>query len=141
LHPAFYDFQEEWNMFTKKLLASVLFATTAIGTVAMPLPSVAAVDVYVNRAPPPPRSERVPAARRGYVWAPGYWNWRGNRHVWVAGSWARERPGYAYRPHQWVERDGRWNLQRGGWDRGNRDSDRDGVPDRRDSRPNNPNRQ
>jgi hypothetical protein len=128
-------------MFTKKLLVSALFVATAIGTVAMPLPSVAAVDVYVNTAPPPPRNERVPAARRGYAWSPGYWNWRGKRHVWVAGSWVRERPGYAYQPHQWVERDGRWNLERGRWNRGGRDSDRDGVPDRRDSRPNNPNRQ
>jgi hypothetical protein len=125
-------------MFKKKLLVSALLAATVIGTVAMPLPSVAAVDVYVNTAPPPPRSERIPAARRGYVWTPGYWNWNGRRYVWVAGSWARERRGYAYRPHEWVERDGRWTLRRGGWDR--RDSDRDGVPNRSDSRPYDPNR-
>ena len=130
-------------MFTKKVLASALFVATAIGTVAMPLPSQAArrVDVYVNTAPPAPRDERMPGARRGYVWAPGYWNWRGNRHVWTRGSWVRERPGYAYRPHNWVERDGRWHLERGRWDRGRgRDRDGDGVPDRRDAHPNNPNR-
>jgi len=104
-------------MFTKKLLVSALLAATMIVPMAMPLPSVAAVDVYVNTAPPPPREERVREGRRGYVWAPGYWNWRGNRHVWVAGHWVRERRGYEWRPHRWVERDGRWRLERGGWDR------------------------
>ena len=118
----------------------MLIAAGTIGALATPLPSaVAAVrEIIVERAPPPLREERVPGARRGYVWAPGYWDWRGNRHVWVRGSWARERRGYAYRPHEWVERDGRWSLQRGGWDR--RDSDGDGVPNSRDRAPNNPNR-
>ena len=125
-------------MFTKKLLVSALLAATTIGPMALPLPSAAAVDVYVNTAPPPPREERVREARRGYVWAPGYWNWNGRRHVWVAGHWVRERPGYAWRPHEWVERDGRWRLERGRWDR--RDSDRDGVPNRRDRYPYDPNR-
>ena len=82
----------------------------------------------------------VPAPRRGYVWAPGYWDWRGSRHIWVGGRWVREREGYAYHPHRWVEHDGRWRLERGRWDRAHRDSDGDGVPDRFDRRPNNPNR-
>jgi hypothetical protein len=123
------------EMLTKKVLVSVMFAAGLLGAGAAPLPAMAAVDIYVQTAPPPPRVERVPAARRGYVWAPGYWNWNGRRHVWVKGNWVRERRGYAYRPHEWVERDGRWILQRGGWDR-----DGDGVPDRRDAHPNNPNR-
>lgn len=128
-------------MTVNKVLVSLMIAAGAIGAVATPLPSAAATyrEIIVERAPPPPRDERVPAARRGYVWVPGYWDWRGNRHVWVRGSWARERHGYAYRPHQWVEHDGRWVLERGRWDP-RRDSDGDGVPDRRDRAPNNPNR-
>jgi hypothetical protein len=112
-------FQETLNMFVNKVLVSVMIAAGTIGVVATPLPSVAATyrEVIVDRAPPPPRDERVPAARRGYAWTPGYWDWRGNRHVWVRGNWARERHGYEYRPHQWVERDGRWVLERGRWDR------------------------
>jgi hypothetical protein len=128
------------NMFVNKVLVSVMIAAGTIGVVATPLPSVAATyrEITVDRAPPPPREERVPAARRGYAWTPGYWDWRSNRHVWVKGNFVRERRGYAYRPHQWVERDGRWAFERGGWDR--RDSDRDGVPNSRDRAPNDPNR-
>jgi hypothetical protein len=42
----------------------------------------------------------------------------------------------------WVERDGRWAYQAGRWERGNRNRDRDGdgVPNRMDRAPNNPNR-
>src|SRR5258708_15826001 len=47
-------------MLMKKVLVSALFAAGMIGAVAIPLPSVAAVDVYVNIAPPPERFERVP---------------------------------------------------------------------------------
>ncbi|MEO7726527.1 MAG: YXWGXW repeat-containing protein [Burkholderiales bacterium] len=123
-------------MFSKKILISAMFAAGILGApVLAPLPAMAAVDVYVNNAPPSPRVERVPGDRRGYAWAPGYWNWQGRRHVWVKGHWVRARPGYAYRPHEWVERDGRWHLNRGRWDR-----DGDGVPDSRDRHPNNPNR-
>ena len=77
----------------------------------------------------------MPAARPGFVWSPGYWNWNGRRHVWVGGSWMRERPGYVYHRPEWVQRGERWQMRRGGWDR-----DGDGVPNRYDRRPNNPNR-
>ncbi len=92
--------------------------------------------------PPPPRFERVPPPRQGYVWAPGHYEWRGNRYVWMRGTWVQARPGYVYRAPQWRERDGRWEYRRGDWERGQmrRDRDHDGVPDRFDSRPNNPNR-
>ena len=122
-------------MFTRTFLVSALMAAGLLGGAALPLPSIAAVDIYVNTAPPPPRHERVPDARRGYVWAPGYWNWQGNRHVWVKGHWVKERRGYAYRANEWVEHDGRWKLRRSGWDR-----DHDGIPNSRDRHPNNPNR-
>ncbi len=127
-------------MSANKLLVSLLIAAGAIGAVATPLPSAAATyrEIIVERAPPPPRDERVPEARRGYAWVPGYWDWRGRRYVWVRGTWVRERRGYAYHPHRWVERDGRWVLERGRWARGDRD--RDGVPNRRDAHPNDPNR-
>lgn len=121
-------------MSAKTILVAALFATGLLGTAATPLPAMA-VDVYVRSAPPPPREERVPVARRGHVWAPGYWKYQGKRHVWTKGHWERERRGYAYRPTEWVERDGRWHMKRGGWDR-----DGDGIPNRLDAHPNNPNR-
>jgi hypothetical protein len=95
-------------------------------------------QIIVRTAPPPARRERVPAPRRGYVWAEGYWDWNGRRYIWRPGHWERARTGHHYRPDRWVERNGQWERERGGWRRG--DSDGDGVPNRADSRPNNPNR-
>ena len=143
-------------MWKSKLLIGAL-ATAAIGV--LPLPAAADVSFYVDIAPPAPRYEVVPAPRAGYVWVPGYWDWRGNRHVWAKGHWERERRGYYYHPTRWEHRDGRWQLERGRWDReryvenrhGDRDHDGvpnradgdrdgDGVPNRRDRRPDDPSR-
>lgn len=128
-------------MKNRNVLVSALFAAGIMGAVAAPLPSMAAVDVYANTGPPPDRHEVVPGPRHGYVWSPGYWDWRGNRHVWMKGRSVRERSGYAYEPHRWVESDGRWNLQRARWNQTrNRDSDGDGIPNRRDPTPHGGNR-
>jgi hypothetical protein len=135
------------NTFHKLLLAGLAAGT--FGSVAAP--AAMADTIIVREAPPPPRSERIPQARRGYVWAPGHWEYRHGRYVWTRGTWLRERHGYAYNAPTWVERDGRWVMERGGWRRGDRDGDGirnghdrdrdgDGVPNRMDSRPNNPNR-
>jgi hypothetical protein len=120
-------------MLLRKALIVALVAAGSVGTVAVPATATASTGVYVQIAPPAPRYEVVPAPRRGYVWVPGYWDWRGHRHVWVGGIWVRERVGYRYRPHEWIERGGRWEFNRGGWDR-----DHDGIPDRYDRHPNNP---
>lgn len=122
-------------MIKRLLLAAALAGS--LGTVTMPATSAV---ILVQKAPPEPRSERIPPARRGYVWAPGHWDWRGNRHVWVGGKWMRDRKGYVYNPPEWRERDGRWEMRRSEWRRGNRDNDGDGVRNRDDARPNNPNR-
>jgi len=74
------------------------------------LPSAAVV--IVREAPPPPRAERAPQPRHGYTWQAGHWEWKHQHHVWTRGSWVR----------------------------GKRDRDGDGVPNRADARPNNPNR-
>jgi hypothetical protein len=124
---------KEFIMMKKLLLAAMLAGS--LGTVTLPATSA---TIIVHNAPPPPRHERVPAARRGYVWAPGYWDWRGNRHVWVKGNWQRERRGYAYHQPRWEQHNGKWQMNRGGWVRGGRDNDHDGVPNRADHRPNNP---
>lgn len=126
-------------MTMKKTLLSVLIAAGTIGALATPLTSVAGVDVELNFGPPPVRYEFVPEPRYGYAWAPGYWEWRGHRHVWVDGRMIRGREGYAYHPHRWMERDGRWQFERGRWEHARyRDSDGDGVPDRFDRAPYNP---
>lgn len=123
--------------FRKLLIAGV--CVSSLASVVAPAVSEAAVGVYLNVAPPENRYEAVPAARRGYIWVPGYWNVRGNRHVWQPGHWEKARRGYNYAPPAWVQRENRWELNRGGWNRGDRD--RDGVPNNRDRAPDNPNRQ
>jgi len=129
-------------MWKRKLLLGAL-ATAAIGV--MPMPTFAATDIYVDIAPPAPRYEVVPAPRAGYVWAPGYWDWRGHRHVWIKGHWERERTGYYWHPNRWVEDSGRWKLEHGGWNHEryvenerHGDRDGDGVPNRYDRAPDNP---
>ena len=116
----------------KKILLAALIAGS-LGSVAAPAMSAV---VIVREAPPAPRAERVPAARRGYVWAPGHWEWKHNRHAWVRGNWVRARRGYVYNAPTWQERDGGWQMERGGWRRGDRDGD--GVRNRDDAHPNNP---
>lgn len=115
-----------------KLLLAAL-AASAVG--AVPLPAAAAVDIYLDTAPPAPRYEVVPAPRRGYVWQPGYWEWRDGHHLWHRGYWVRERKGMYWHPSRWEHRDGRWHFERGRWDRQRwayRDPDRDGIPNRYD---------
>ncbi|CAG0953582.1 hypothetical protein BURK1_00331 [Burkholderiales bacterium] len=110
--------------FRKTLVAALCAAS--IGGVALPMTSGAQVGIYLNMAPPAARYEAVPAPRRGYVWSPGYWNVRGSRHVWQRGHWERQRVGYYRSQPKWVQRDDRWQLERGRWIRGDRD--RDGIP-------------
>jgi hypothetical protein len=94
----------------------ILVAALALGAISIPIVSEART-VIVEVAPPPARVEVVPAARVGYVWAPGYWNWNGHRHVWVGGRWVGERHGYHWEEHRWEEHEGRWHFHEGGWRR------------------------
>ena len=122
-------------MYSKLKTLAILAAATATISVS----SVAApAYVEVRVGPPPVRYEAVPAPRAGYVWAPGYWDWRSHRHVWVNGHWERARHGYMYREPQWEQVDGRWRLHRGSWAQGDRDHD--GVPNVVDAHPDNPRR-
>jgi hypothetical protein len=83
----------------------------------------------IRVAPPPPRYERSPSPRAGYVFQPGHWEWNGRRHTWIPGVWIVERPGYEYRSHSWHRRDGGWYMEQPGWTQRGRDRDRDGIPD------------
>jgi hypothetical protein len=96
--------------------ALLLCSLIALGTATMPAHARVNLDVDIGVAPPAPQVEVVPAARPGYVWTPGYWNWDGGRHVWVGGTWVAERPGYAYAPARWEERNGRHHFVAGHWE-------------------------
>lgn len=117
----------------RKLIIGSL-AAALLAAASIPASARTNVDFYVNVAPPVAPVEVVPAPRVGYVWAPGYWDWRHGRYVWVAGHYIRHRPGYVYAPTRWVYRDGRYYRSGGGW----RDADHDGVPNRYDRAPANP---
>ncbi|MDB5730739.1 MAG: putative signal peptide protein, partial [Variovorax sp.] len=118
----------------KIALAATAAALLSLGSVAIPTAAQAQGYVYVQQmAPPPPRFERMPPPRQGYVWVPGHHVWRGDRYIWARGTWIRARPGYAYRVPQWREHEGRWEYRRGDWERGH-DRDRNRVPDRFDHR-------
>ncbi len=142
-------------MMKRKLLLAAL-AAASIGFTAVP---ASAATVYLDVAPPAARHEVIPTARPGYIWQPGFWQWRDGRHVWARGHWVRERKGYYWHPSRWEEREGRWHFQGGRWDRQrwadnrrgpggdrdrdgvpnavDRDRDGDGVPNRRDAAPDN----
>jgi hypothetical protein len=71
-------------------------------------------------APPPPREEKRDAARAGYVWVAGEWDWKNGNYEWVPGHWERARANKEWRPSRWEQREGRWQRTPGEWiDRGN----------------------
>ena len=84
---------------------------------AISAPAWSAVYVYqdVPQAPPKPAEESMPTAREGYVWAPGYWDWRESKYAWSKGHWVKARPGYRYVAPRWEENQGRWNLYSENW--------------------------
>lgn len=75
--------------------------------------------VYIRIQPPDVRVERHDE-RRGYVWQSGYWRWRGQRHQWVAGHYARQKRGQRWTDGRWDHREdrgytwtgGRWESER-----------------------------
>ena len=80
--------------------------------------ALARVDVSVVIGVPPPAVvvETVPAPRPGYVYAPGYWGWNGDRHVWIRGRPIVERPGYVWVAERWEPVDGRYRFVPGYWE-------------------------
>jgi len=102
-----------------------LAALIALGAAFAPQAALAQdFQLYIGSAPPAPIYEVVPVARHGYVWAPGYWEWRGHRHQWVRGHYVAARPGYAYAPPSWHQRQGRWYMEPARWTQHGRDRDR-----------------
>ena len=80
-------------------------------------PAYAQINVSINLAPPAPQYEIVPVIAPGYVWAPGYWGWSGERHVWVRGRPIALREGYRWEPDRWDQRDRGYFRTAGHWER------------------------
>jgi len=66
-----------------------------------------------TEAPPSPREEHQ-AARAGFVWIPGKWDWKG-KWEWTAGHWERERAGKQWHTGHWDRNGTSWVWTEGGW--------------------------
>jgi WXXGXW repeat (2 copies) len=115
------------NLFLPLTLAASVFAASAYA------------QISISIAPPAPQYEVVPIVPAGYVWAPGYWGWTGERHVWVGGRAILQREGYRWEPDRWEQRDrayyrtaGHWERENDGRDDGNGDNDNNGKHGRGD---------
>jgi YXWGXW repeat-containing protein len=97
--------------FKKRIAIAAIASIATLGSLA----ADARVNVEIGVGPPAPQVEVVPAPRAGYVWAPGYWSWRGGRHAWVAGRWIPARRGYRWEPAHWVPIHGHWRFAEGRW--------------------------
>ncbi|MSP75643.1 MAG: hypothetical protein EXR12_05865 [Rhodospirillaceae bacterium] len=126
----------------KRIALTAVAAVAAFGTMSVAtapfVPAAAQINITFGSPPPPVRYEAVPAARSGYVWAPGQWQLVNDRYVWTDGRWQQARPGYRYVPDNWerYSASGRdqWRYQPSRWDH-----DGDGIPnqyDRHDDRSN-----
>ncbi|HUN90946.1 MAG TPA: YXWGXW repeat-containing protein [Burkholderiaceae bacterium] len=100
------------------VLAASALALDLSGCVVTPPRVAVAAPAVVMTAPPPPQVEVIGAPPvAGYVWIGGYWNWVGERHVWVPGHWAEPRAGHVWVAHQWVREGPGWRMVPGHWER------------------------
>jgi hypothetical protein len=97
--------------------AALLLTLSALWLTAAPANARVDVSIGINVPPPAPRVEVLPPPRVGFVWAPGYWRWHHDRHVWVNGHWIKARPGYRWVPERWDHRDNRHHFNSGRWER------------------------
>lgn len=96
------------------LVASALLTLTMTGCSV----SSTGVGLEVGFGPPALRAEvAVSAPGDGYVWVPGYYDWRDSNYVWVEGSWVLPphrgahwvSPRYDHRGRHHYYRPGRWD--------------------------------
>jgi len=98
--------------------AAALASVTALMMFAAnPAAADMSVHLGIGTPPPPVPAEVTPPARAGYVWAPGYYAYRGGQHVWMPGEWKAMRAGYAWVPDRWDSNGDRWVYTRGHWQR------------------------
>ena len=96
----------------RQLLLGLSLAASALAA-----PAYAQINFNISIAPPAPQHEVVPVIPAGYLWAPGYWGWSGERHVWVRGSTILQRDGFRWEPDRWEQRDRTYFRQVGHWER------------------------
>ena len=96
----------------RSVLLSMLLAASAAAA-----PAFSQINFNIIIAPPAPQHEVVPAMTPGYAWAPGYWGWNGDRHIWVRGRTIVQRDGYRWEPDRWEQRGHAYYRHPGRWER------------------------
>ncbi len=93
------------------LLGSLVTATTLV----LATPARAQVSINISIGPPAPLYESAPMMAPGYVWAPGYWAWNNDHHVWIRGRSIVQRVGYRWEPDRWEQRGNGYYRRPGDW--------------------------
>jgi hypothetical protein len=115
-------------MLMKSLTAALVAAAGFAAMDAMAFAEWKEIDM--DRSPPAMQSEVAPAARAGYVWIPGYYDYGNHAYNWVPGHFEKERVGYAYMTPRYEERNGHWGMYAGGWQTRAGDEEHGGVRNR-----------
>jgi hypothetical protein len=78
---------------------------------------IAAAQIHITIAPPPPRHEVIPASPHpGWVWQAGYHRWDGHAYVWVPGAYVEPPHAHArWVPGHWAHRGGEYVWVEGHW--------------------------
>ena len=100
------------NGIGKALMITLYFSAATFAGSIIAAPGAQQAEV----APPPARDERAPAPRDGYVWIPGYWDWRGHGYSWAAGRFVFERRGAHWVPDRWDQVGSHWERVTGHWE-------------------------
>ena len=99
------------------LQQAALVCALSAGLALPMVPAQAQVNFSITIGPPALLYEPVPVMAPGYVWAPGYWAWHDNRHIWVRGRTIIQRTGYRWEPDRWEQEGPRYVQRPGRWER------------------------
>jgi len=97
------------NRAVQSLLLSITLATS--------MAAQTQVQFSIQVGPPEPLFETMPPLPAGYAWAPGYWAWNHDRHIWMRGRTIVQRIGYRWQPDRWKQRGDSYYRQPGNWAR------------------------
>ena len=102
----------------KLLVAAMVVGGTLLSGCAVGGRGYYGSGAYVRYGPPAPRYYgaigRAPGP--GYVWADGYYDWRGNSYYWNNGRWMRPpRNRSVWVSPMWRQDRGGWRQSRGYW--------------------------
>jgi hypothetical protein len=95
----------------------VVTTPSADGTTTTTTTTVPSQAIVVTQAPPTALSEpALPRPSAQHVWIPGYYTWRDNRYLWIAGRWELPpRSDATWVPPRWERESGGYRFYEGYW--------------------------